>query len=76
VVADAVGWIAAPDFGRVASGTVREELNVMNVSSPIQSRFHEVVDFAREFHHSLAAGLVVGSLRRTRSKLRHAPPCR
>ncbi|NLF72310.1 MAG: hypothetical protein GX575_25015 [Candidatus Anammoximicrobium sp.] len=32
VVADAVGWIAALDFGRVAGGTVREALNVMNVT--------------------------------------------
>jgi hypothetical protein len=32
VVADAVGWIAALDFGRVAGGTVRETLNVMNVT--------------------------------------------
>jgi hypothetical protein len=29
---DAVGWIAALDFGRVAGGTVREALNVMNVT--------------------------------------------
>jgi hypothetical protein len=32
VVADAVGWIAALDFGRVTGGTVREALNVMNVT--------------------------------------------
>jgi len=32
VVADAVGWIAALDFGRIAGGTVREALNVMNVT--------------------------------------------
>jgi hypothetical protein len=32
VVADAVGWMAALDFGRVAGGTVRKTLNVMNVT--------------------------------------------
>ncbi len=32
VVADAVGWIAALDFGRVSGGTVREAMNVMNVT--------------------------------------------
>jgi len=32
VVADAVGWIAALHFARVAGGTVREALNVMNVT--------------------------------------------
>ena len=40
VVADAVGWIAALDFGRVAGGTVREALNAMNVtpgSAPLGS---------------------------------------
>jgi hypothetical protein len=32
VVADAVGWIAALDFGRLSGGTVREALNAMNVT--------------------------------------------
>jgi len=40
VVADAVGWIAVLAFGRVAGGTVREALNVMNVTpgnAPLES---------------------------------------